>query len=671
MNSPDELRQRAGLGRLASLLIPLVTCQWLVSDVSAQNTTPHWASLFGGSARDEVTAISHGPGGQMTICGYSNSTDLPIAQATGAMPPLQVANGGGYDVFVARLDTTLPAANQLLWLTYLGGSGDEFAFDVNVEPASGIVTVVGVSESANFPGGSGLPSPPQQGVSDGFVALISPDGSTLLGSMFVGGSGGDVASCAVTDASLNVTIAGTTGSNNLPATAGTVFPTYRGGSTDAFVAKVSPLSSQVLWSTYLGGGGHDGNDYGDYLASGGWPNYWEGFLDKLDLVVTSSGELVVATVSQVDVSPAYTTNNAAQPLHGGASDCYLCVLDANATAIQYATFFGGLFYDAPMSLAAHPAGGYVVGGYTYSFNLPVTASCLQPTFQSAGASSIGANMDGFVCHVDPAMGAAGLRYGTYFGGNMGEDAVVGLAVASSGIVTVAGYCVGGGSFPLTQRGLHTGPGGSQFYGVVSCLAMNGQGSQDLYYSSRVGSMTAGDTWLSDLVLDEQGNVYVVGATDAASFPVQNAFQNLIAGAEDACLVHLPPLPGCTERTGVALAVPACSESLYIGMAGVPMPGVSFAVTAANAPPLTIGVLVLGAATPPLPIPLPFNGQLLVTPTVLLTALTDGLGAAHAAIAIPLGIPAACPWNLAAQWAFFTNAACPGSGLLATSERLQF
>ena len=650
--------------RLTSRLIPLCAGLLLTAGATAQNTQTFLSTLFGGSGRKEITAICRGPGQLITITGYTNSVDMPAT--TGS---LQATNGGGYDAFVAQIDPTQPPPSQLLWCTYLGGSGRDCAFDLKVDASNGIVSVVGSTDSTDFPSAGGQPPLILNGQSDGFLVQLDPGGSVLLASMLVGGSDTDRL-CELELDQGSIVVAGVTKSANLPMTAGTHDPTYNGG-TDCFVARVAPLTAQVLWATYLGGSNSEGNSYSSFVNSGGWPNVWEGYLAKMGLAIDAAGNVAIATVSNSGGVAPPTTAGAVQTSPAGSADAYLAVLDPTGSTLQYGTFFGGTGYEAPMAIAAHPAGGFVLGGYTISSDLPVTPGCLQPTFQAAGSGSLGPDMDGWLCHVDPGLGASALRYATYLGGNTGEDSVSEIAVESSGIVTIAGWMSGGGSFPTTPRALLDGPGAMTGYGYVTRLDMAGMAGDDLLYSTRVGAVGAGFSWLNALQLDERGDAWLVGTTDAPTFPTNNAYQSSLAGDYDGCLLHLPLLPGCVGRSDLAAATPACGAPLYTGMAGAPIPGTTFAITATNAPPAALGLLVLGNTLATTPIPLPYNGNLLVNPQVLTTVVSDNLGAARFELTLASSLPAACPWNLAAQWVFFTNATCPGTGTLATSARLDF
>jgi hypothetical protein len=359
---------------------------------------------------------------------------------------------------------------------------------------------------------------------------------------------------------------------------------------------------------------------------------------------------------------AQTAGTQIQPTHGGASDVYVAILDATATALVYGSFFGGANDDRPKAIAPHPRGGFVIGGPTFSSQLPTTPNCLQSTHQGPNGYS-----DGFVCHVDPAASSP-LRYSTYLGGAAGADNMLALAVETSGCVTVVGY-TSGLSIATTPRCAWPLPGPSPRSGLVARLTLDGLGSGDLRYATYVPGNGSFVT-LHGLALDDVGDVWFAGSTDGSGYPQLPPGPGPLGG-RDGVLTHLPLLPGGVFRDGIAFQNPACSAPLYTGAGLAPVPGVTFTITATNAPPGMPGILVFGTAIPPVPLPPPLSGTLLTTLIVTPTVFADVLGAAQFPLAVPITAPSPANWGLAAQWFFFTSPTCPGAGILANSERLNF
>lgn len=150
-----------------------------------QPGTGGFSTFLGGSGNDGGRAIVVDAAGRVVVAGYTASTNFPTAL------PLQAANGGAMDAFVARLD---PAGTALTYSSYLGGSGDDVAFGVGVDFASNIF-VTGYTRSANFPTRFALQTSLRPGVvtQDAFLTKIKANASEMEYSTFLGGAQTDIA----------------------------------------------------------------------------------------------------------------------------------------------------------------------------------------------------------------------------------------------------------------------------------------------------------------------------------------------------------------------------------------------------------------------------------------------------------------------------------------------
>jgi hypothetical protein len=92
---------------------------------------------------------------------------------------------------------------------------------------------------------------------DAFVAKVNPSGTALVYAGFLGGSGFDEGNCIAVDASGNAYVTGWTFSSDFPAVVGPD-TSYNGGYGDAFVAKVNPAGTALVYAGFLGGSGGDG-----------------------------------------------------------------------------------------------------------------------------------------------------------------------------------------------------------------------------------------------------------------------------------------------------------------------------------------------------------------------------------------------------------------------------
>jgi hypothetical protein len=164
------------------------------------------------------------------------SDDFPTTP--GAVQP---TFAGDADAFVTKLD---PTGTALVYSTYLGSGGQEWADDVAID-ARGNAYVIGTTRSTDFPTTPGAFQPaPGGGPYDAFVAKLEPAGGALVYSTYVGGSNADAVAAVTVDASENAYVTGFTNSRNFPITAEAFQPMFR-GDRDVFVAKISHADPPV------------------------------------------------------------------------------------------------------------------------------------------------------------------------------------------------------------------------------------------------------------------------------------------------------------------------------------------------------------------------------------------------------------------------------------------
>jgi uncharacterized protein (TIGR03437 family) len=363
-----------------------------------------YSTYLGGSLDDFGWAIQIDAQGDAYVAGATLSSDFPVVNAvqsilkgSGGEPGRPSCNGGPLfnagDAFVAKLN---PTATQLVFSTYLGGSLDDAALAIAVDPAQNIY-VGGFTLSTDFPttGGAfqttfGGRDPINEffNFGDGFVAKLSPSGATLAFSTYLGGSGDDVVYGMTSDRGGTVYITGSTSSPNFPTTSTAVQSAYGGYLSqelpflieqnigDAFVARMNPQGTKLIYSTYLGG---SANDSGQAIA------------------VDPSGLIYMAGWTDSKNFPV--SANAMQPAFGGDStsvrsnylpsgDGFLAVIDPNATHPVYSTYLGGQYNDQLLGLALDTNGNIWTTGGTQSPNFPVTASAAQKSY-TGGAAALG------------------------------------------------------------------------------------------------------------------------------------------------------------------------------------------------------------------------------------------------------------------------------------------
>jgi gliding motility-associated-like protein len=261
------------------------------------------------------------------IATCTKSTDFPVTAGC-----VQPANAGLQDGCVFKLNATLSA---LTWSTYFGGSANDAAYNLAIDN-NNTVYFTGGTESPNLPTTTGALHSTYGGNIDGFLAHLSSNGNSLLQSTYIGTSSYDQSYFVQLDVSNNVYIYGQT-SGSYPVTAGV----YSNPNSGQFIHAFNPTLSTTIFSTVFG----TGQGAPDIAPSA--------FLVDTcgNIYISGWGGILASWQDQNGVThyynqPASTTNglpvtaNAFQN-HTDGMDFYFMVLKPNATALWYATYFGG------------------------------------------------------------------------------------------------------------------------------------------------------------------------------------------------------------------------------------------------------------------------------------------------------------------------------------------
>jgi hypothetical protein len=198
-----------------------------VSELSADGRRLLASTYLGGKALDWAQGLALGPGGDVTVTGWTTSADFPTTPGAFDRRP-----HGGEDGFVARLG---PGASKLVYSTVLGGVADDRGRAVAVD-TSGNAYVTGGTSSDDFPTTPGARTAALVGDQDAFVTKLNPTGSRLGYSTFLGGTALDFGRSLAIDADRNVYVTGRTESLDFPTTANVGGTTS--GNREAFVLKL-------------------------------------------------------------------------------------------------------------------------------------------------------------------------------------------------------------------------------------------------------------------------------------------------------------------------------------------------------------------------------------------------------------------------------------------------
>lgn len=341
------------------------------------------------------------------------------------------AGGAGTDIVVNKFS---PDATQLLYATFIGGSGDDKPHSMIVNGAGGLC-ILGSSLSGNYPVTTSAFDQTNNGGSDIVITHLNSDGTALVGSTYLGGTDDDgrqnmtnnygdtYRGEIVTDAADNIYIATSTWSPEYPVTAG-AFQAAIGGTQDAAFSALSPDCSSLLASTFLGGAA---NDAGLGLRVAGGEVYLCGTTASADFPMVAGGYQAT--------------------YQGGSKDAFVVRLSIDASGMSAGTFFGTSSPDAAYFLDLDNDGDIHIYGQSNGGNIAISPSGIYGQTGSAV----------FLACFDPDL--ATTIYTTTIGGT--NMAPVAFLVDVCDRIYVSGYNPSG-TFETTPDALY-GQGGSRFY----------------------------------------------------------------------------------------------------------------------------------------------------------------------------------------------------------------
>lgn len=349
-----------------------------------------------------------------------------------------------------------------------------------------------------------------------------------------------------TDSSGNAYVAGFASATNLPATNG--YQTKLAGSTDAYVVKLDPTGTKVIYATYLGARraitnayqiavDSSGNVYlagttnsasfpvtsGAFQTTSAFSGGLSSFLTKLNvtgnaLIYSTFLNPQIASIAVDSGGNIYMTGSGVITTTPGAfqatspSSAYVAKLNASGTAMVYATYLSGTGNDQLKGIAIDAGGNAYVTGITRSIDFP-TVNAIQSTLLGSE--------DAFVAKLNTTGSA--LVYSTYLGGSDVDEGNA-IAVTADGQAVVAGMTFST-NFPISQSAFQR-TRGYLGYPISNGFVTKLSGTGALIYSSYIGG-----TWCSTcttafpiedvataVAVDAAGYAYVGGFAGSPAFP---------------------------------------------------------------------------------------------------------------------------------------------------------
>jgi uncharacterized protein (TIGR03437 family) len=453
-----------------------------IAKINPEGTQLVFSTYLGGSNIDQAFAIKIDGAGDAYVAGSTTSADFITRN------PIQPVYRGNTDVFVAKIRGD---GSSLVYSTYLGGSDFDEAYGIALDPF-GNAYVTGTTASNDY--NTVIPLQPANagGGSDAFVTKINAQGTALVYSTYVGGSGLDVAYGIAVDVNINAYITGHTFSSDYP-----VFnprqDTNR-GSADAFVSRLNVSGTAFVYSTYIGG---SQGDFGRGIA-----------------VDANAGAYISGRTASTD----FPTRNAVQPSNRGNLDAFVAKLNLTGTQLVYSTYLGGSDDDLGFAIAVDGGGNAFVTGDTRSTDFNA-----RNPLQAANRGGF----DAFVTKLNSA--GTSLTYSTYLGG-AGEDLGLGIAIDTAGNAYITGFT--SSNDYLTRSPIQQVSRGGLEVFVTKILA----DASDIAFNTYFGG-DGSDTG-NAIAVDSTGSCYITGATTSTNLPTRTPIQAANRGSLDAFVAKL-------------------------------------------------------------------------------------------------------------------------------------
>jgi hypothetical protein len=324
-----------------------------------------YSTYLGGNGSDAGNGIAVDSSGNAYITGDTTSSNFPANT-------YQTTYHGSQDAFVSKLNA---AGSALTYSTYLGGGSIDHGAAIAVD-STGTAYITGSTYSTDFPTLDAM-QPAIGGGQNAFITRLKADGSGLLFSTYLGGSGGSTGypesgQGIAVDAAGSAYVAGVTPSPNFPL----VNPEQStlNGSLDAFVTKVSSTGT-LVYSTYLGGSGID-NANAIAVDTNGYA-YVGGYTYSSDFPVVSPVQATAASPTSIDA--------------------FVAKLVPAGNTLAFSTYLGGNDSNTVTGVAIDPSGNVYVAGWTLSTNFPTLNA-----YQTQNGGNYGAFVTKYLFNAIPA-----------------------------------------------------------------------------------------------------------------------------------------------------------------------------------------------------------------------------------------------------------------------------
>jgi hypothetical protein len=495
-----------------------------------------YSSYFGGTSGDIGLSIKLDATGAVYVGGETLSRQFSFTIPTNAFQRTFKGGSVNGDGFVAKFDAS--GAN-LVYFTYLGGTSDDGVLDLAVD-GLGNAYLTGFTSSSNFPTKNalyryihGTPDPNIGAYpTEAFVSKLNPSGSGLVFSTYLGGDGADLGDGIAVDPSGNVYVTGYTHSLNFPTNHPIAKGTKLAGGNDGFVTKIGPAGTNLVYSTYLGGGQND-EGQGIVADAEGFA-YVAGYTASFNFPLTNAYQLLNGYSTSTTYYDAFLTKFSpegavlyATPFGGYGNDyAYRIALDSRKNALITGIAQSLDFPDTVTNLAALPyptnsySRGFLASFASRSFIQPVTNNSeitLQTNFYPT------------------------LNFSAVFGGAFGDSQAWDLAVDSFDEVFVTGVTTSKSFESFNTSGFLSATNSGKKDAFVMAFLPN---AADLLYSAMLGGSSDDQGYA--IAVNPGGEAFILGRSLSTNFPTVNAVQTSRQGSSDCFVALVSPEPRLAE-----------------------------------------------------------------------------------------------------------------------------
>ncbi|MHA1955303.1 MAG: SBBP repeat-containing protein [Candidatus Thorarchaeota archaeon] len=367
----------------------------------AENGSLVFATYLGGIGYEHVTTITTDSQGNIVVAGVTFSSTFPTTNDA-----YQSTYGGSGDGFLMKMSPS----GELLYSTFFGGDGEDWIYGMEFDESDNYMFSGFTSSSGMATTGAYQTS--LSGSHDAFVSKMNSAGDTMLLFSYIGGTDRDQAWFMTVDSSYNFVLSGMTQSDDYPTTNGAYQETY-GTNDDAMLTKILENGTDLVFSSYLGGGNEEAG---------------------IGLDVDSNDNILLTGYTE---SSNFPVNNALEPtFKGGTADIFVSKFSSNGENV-FVTFFGGNRTDRAWGAKFNTDDNIVFIGRTVSYDYPVV---------DAPQSIKNNDYDG--CATVLSQDGQTVIQSTFIGGSR-EDIVEDVAVDTDGSIVVSGRTMSD-DFPTTS-----------------------------------------------------------------------------------------------------------------------------------------------------------------------------------------------------------------------------